>query len=326
MQPKDGIKTYKKLSARGRALTCREEGLDVEFKEGLSGLEAIDLVAFANSDLGGSILVGVREKPSKNGRRVGEVIGCNVGDRQRLAIFDKAQKCVPPIPLRLYIENADSVPFLRIEVSSGQSKPYCTAGGTYKIRGQGHNQAILPDQLLLLFLQRESDQFIRRFRDATQSLSDKATTTLARLVELDSSMQSHVNRLFSGVGDAESAAQDAESAAGEARSAAEETAKAVEEAATSVREANFRIDEFSKNQLYVVELLRALLNKMDIEDPLVKIAKDPVRLFCRQQLRSNGGLTEKELVRTAQTFFPEVPFNIVQSVVRKTVEDFKVDP
>jgi ATP-dependent DNA helicase RecG len=42
-----------------RKIINKEENLEIEFKESLSGLKSEDIVAFANSKGGGIILVGV---------------------------------------------------------------------------------------------------------------------------------------------------------------------------------------------------------------------------------------------------------------------------
>lgn len=163
-------RVFKGISSRAKSALDRTEGLEVEFKESPAGLDSSDLVAFANSDHGGVILIGVKEAQASTGARAGSIVGCQVGDRTKLAIQGKSESCTPPVAVELYVENSSKVPFLRIEVPSGRDKPYCTSGGTYKIRGDGCNKAMSPGLLLSMFVERESHEFLARFRRATESL------------------------------------------------------------------------------------------------------------------------------------------------------------
>src|SRR5262249_10559769 len=128
---------YKTLSQRAKQLLSREEGFEVDFKRALSGLEAEDIVAFANSKAGGAILIGVDESKGADGRQAGIIVGCPVGDYDKRKILDKAHQCVPPVDVTVHVENRSDKAFYRLEIPSGPNKPYCTSGGTYKIRGDG---------------------------------------------------------------------------------------------------------------------------------------------------------------------------------------------
>lgn len=161
---------YMSISRKSRALLNRQEGLDVDFKLTVKGVEATDLVAFANSERGGTILVGVGEVEDVNSMQQGKIIGCSVGDKERLFILSKSESCVPPVELNIIIENYARRPFYRIEIPSGKEKPYCTAGGTYKIRGDGRTNTLLPGRLLSLFIEKQSEIFFNRFREATKEL------------------------------------------------------------------------------------------------------------------------------------------------------------
>ena len=100
-----------------------------------------------------------------------EIVGCEIGDRAKLSVLGKAESCIPPVELEVFLENsAGRKPFLRIEICSGKNKPYCTAGGTYKIRGDARNEALVPGRLLGMFLDAESVQFVDRFRAATEDI------------------------------------------------------------------------------------------------------------------------------------------------------------
>ena len=87
---------YMSVSRKTKALLNRQEGLDVDFKMTVKGLESTDLVAFANSERGGTILLGVGEAEGEHSMQKGRIIGCPVGDKERLYILSKAESCVPP--------------------------------------------------------------------------------------------------------------------------------------------------------------------------------------------------------------------------------------
>jgi len=140
------------ISDRANWLLSKHEDFDVAFKKTISALESDDLVSFANSRNGGTILIGVNRIKYGSGRQRASLVGCPVGDRERLKILAKASQCVPPVPVSVFVENSADKPFYRIEVASGRTKPYCTSGGTYKIRGDGRNEMLYPAQLLALFL------------------------------------------------------------------------------------------------------------------------------------------------------------------------------
>ena len=174
---------YAAISSKALSLLSRSEGYELEFKENLHALEPEDLVAFANSPEGGVILVGVRERKADNGRQRGVVVGCPVGDPEKLSIVNKAESCVPPIAIDVIVENAEAKPFFRVEIPSGPNKPYATAAGTYKIRGNGRTLPLLPSRLLAMFMASENREFVERFRVATRELERDVADTKARLME-----------------------------------------------------------------------------------------------------------------------------------------------
>lgn len=113
----------------------------------------------------------------------GRIIGCSVGDKERLFVLSKTESCVPPVEVNIIIENYARKPFYRIEIPSGREKPYCTAGGTYKIRGDGRTNTLLPGRLLSLFVEKQSEIFFNRFREATKELGKSMVNTNSVLQE-----------------------------------------------------------------------------------------------------------------------------------------------
>jgi ATP-dependent DNA helicase RecG len=167
---------YKRLSRRTRLLLSQAEGRDVDFKVSPVGVKHKTLIAFANSVSGGAILVGVEEFTSDDGVQRGRIVGCDVSDSARLQIQNKALSSVPPINIQIFTENLSQRPILRVEVPSGPNKPYCSQAGEYAIRSDNRNRALQPNELLQLFMERESEQFLSRFKTAVGKLEVQVST------------------------------------------------------------------------------------------------------------------------------------------------------
>ncbi|PWW26607.1 putative DNA-binding protein [Cytobacillus oceanisediminis] len=150
----------------------KEEGLDVEYKLHIKGLDSEDLVAFANSEQGGVIYIGVQEERDIDGKQKGKVVGHKISDGFKLTILDKAQSCIPPVNITVETLEMDGKDIYKINIPSGIYKPYCTKSGTYKVRGDGQNHALTPNQLLSMFMENEREKFIERFKEATTELED----------------------------------------------------------------------------------------------------------------------------------------------------------
>lgn len=158
------------ISNRGRRLLALQEGDDVDFKSSIEGLHADDLVAFANSERGGALLIGVAERKDGQGLQTAEIVGAEIGDEPKLSILNKASSCYPPIDVEIFFENVGAAPFIRVEIPSSPLKPHCTASGVYKVREDGRNRALHPRAMLALFMELESERFLSQFTKATESL------------------------------------------------------------------------------------------------------------------------------------------------------------
>ncbi len=176
---------FRTITKRSQELIARSEQVDVEFKESLAGLKNQTLVAFANSVTGGTILIGVREIQLEDGRQRGEVVGVEVSDNAKLQIVNRASSCIPPVELEVIIENTDDKPFFRIEIPSGKYKPYCTGGGRYAIRGNARTNVLMPNQLLNIFMESESQQFFQRFQQVTRELETHLTALAEKVAALE---------------------------------------------------------------------------------------------------------------------------------------------
>ena len=198
---------YRRLSGRTRHLLSLPEGLNVDFKREVQAVKSSDLVAFANAPLGGTLLIGIDEYTTSDGVKRGRVVGCDVDDKARLMLVNKSTGCIPNIEIRIFTENlAASKPILRVEIPSGNYKPYCTQRGEYAIRTDGRNRAMLPEELLAIFMEREGELFLSRFRAAvlqlehqlgsvSHALSEGMLGVSERLYELDQQLQRTLSRI-----------------------------------------------------------------------------------------------------------------------------------
>ncbi|WP_277252675.1 helix-turn-helix domain-containing protein [Neptunomonas phycophila] len=200
---------YQTLTKRTRMMLDAPENTNVDFKREAPGIKSSDLVAFANSPTGGTLLIGVDEYTSEDGLQRGKIVGCDVDDNARLMMINKATDCYPNVEIQIFIENLNGPPLMRVEVPSGHMRPYCSSRGEYTVRTEGRNRALYPEELLLIFMDREGDKFLTRFKTAVSQLEDKVGhinqslshdmgTVAQHIHDLDSQLQKtlgHVGRL-----------------------------------------------------------------------------------------------------------------------------------
>lgn len=212
---------FQVIRADTRRLLEGQEGREVDFKESPAGVDAEDLVAFANAS-GGTILVGVEEIQSEKGLQHGRVVGCSINDQTKLGFLNKASSCRPAVEIEITIENLRNKPIYRIDIPEGSHKPYCTQKGTYKMRSDGRNVAIDPDMMTALILERETEQFVERFRAAADEVIFNLEQMEQRLSNSLNEIEGVAERAAIAADQATGAAEDATAAAYEAAAAAEE--------------------------------------------------------------------------------------------------------
>ena len=167
----------------GNYYLLRFEDTELEFKQTVKAVCPEDLVAMANGT-GGSILIGVEEIRLDDGSKAGRVIGCPLTDELKQNINNKASSCMPSIAVDFEEHWAGGIPFVEVIVPEGRDKPYCSASGCYRIRIDGGNRALDPPALVSMVLERESQRFLKRFREATaelESMLEKIAEKLERL-------------------------------------------------------------------------------------------------------------------------------------------------
>ena len=287
---------FKGISKRGKEVLSRGEDRHVDYKEKVKGLHAEDLVAFANSEDGGCILIGVKEDTDSNGQQVGVPVGCKTDDEAKLQIMGRALSCSPPIQIEIFVENTSSAPFFRVEIPSGSQKPYCTNSGTYKIRENARNQAIHPEQLLSMFLEREGEEFRYRFSQVAGDLEQKMASTLDIVGDLENVISLKIDEISSSMGMAEYEASSAKSTIEDVESythAIHRKSKSLEKrlkALLSHFEANDPVKEEAKEEVY-----GWLIKQLEEDEELLKAAKEGQSLSFTLNSENAAELDKKDL-------------------------------
>ena len=165
-------KRFKKLTKKTKNLLAGGENELVDYKRQVKGVKADHLVAFANTDTGGDILVGVDEGENKDGSQRGIVVGCDIGDSSMLEILNKANSCHPPVAVKIFAENTDSLAMLRINIPPSRKQPHSTPGGVFYRRNGSHIRPLQPNELLDVFLKNEAQAFTERFEKTAKVITD----------------------------------------------------------------------------------------------------------------------------------------------------------
>jgi hypothetical protein len=260
------LPSYKRMSERAKHLLSSGETKFVDYKVNVKGLHADDFVAFANSSMGGAILIGVRERTTRDGKQIGEPVGHPVDDESRLQIMNKALSCIPPVQIEIVVENLGSKAFYRIEVPSGTHKPYATNSGTYKIREDGRNNPLHPEPLLKMFLEREGDEFRKRFAEATSRLDESMNGALNTVGRLEHAISSKIDEIGNSLGWAEYKAGDS---------------------ADTIEVVERNVALLLRETQDLTQRLRAVVRKIDAVDPVKKKAEEAVRLAMMQKLKDS---------------------------------------
>ena len=266
--------SYRKLSKRAKELLASGESKVVDYKERVKGLHAEDLVAFSNSAEGGAILLGVREASENSGAQYGEPIGHPIDDDTRLQILGKALSCSPPVQIEIVIENLGANPFYRIEIPSGSNKPYATNGGTYKIREDGRNNPLLPEQLLRMFLEREAEEFNRRFSESTSKLTSDMSRALGSVQDLEHIITAKIEEMGSSLGWAEYKASDA---------------------ADVIETVQAYVASLIKETRKQTQRLRAVSRKVEADDPVRQSAREETFAYLIEELKKKPDLLARVL-------------------------------
>ncbi len=256
-------------------LLSKEEGYDVDFKREMKGIKPEDLVAFANSPVGGTILVGVDEGIDASGQQHGSIYGCPIGDKEKLTLLSKAGECRPPVGVEVFIENEDSdKPFYRIEIPSGPYKPYCTNKGIYQIRGDGRNNPITPEKLLDMYLELQGSAFIDRFKNATKELNDNLQQTKVQVNILNQNLESikeKIDQNMKGIwADLEDISHRVHGQLSDISSIAENVSNHSDDTSSVTHNTNEKLETLANHIAEVSVVVNTLLDHFEIEHPSMK--------------------------------------------------------
>lgn len=269
---------FETITERTKELLNRGEDSLVDYKEKVRGLHSEDFVAFANTNTGGVLLVGVKEVNNVNGKQTGEIVGCRIGDSFKLQIMDKALSCSPPVKIEVFLENLSDKPIYRIEIPSGENKPYSTNNGTYKIRINGRNAAIKPNELLKIFIDREGEKFRERFLEATNKLETKISSTIDSVSELEFIISGKIEDISTTLGWAETETGNAKNI--------------IEDVEYSVRKLKRETNEVSERTENINARMKVLIAHLEIEDPIKLREREKVRKLFKEQIESDNEILE----------------------------------
>ncbi|MCV9948548.1 AlbA family DNA-binding domain-containing protein [Paenibacillus polymyxa] len=293
-----------------------EENKEIEFKESISGLKAEDIVAFANSKSGGVILIGVRDGAASDGRQIGSIIGCKVNDSARLTILDKAQSCRPAVNLNITSHGIDGKNIYVIEIPGGEYKPYCTEGGTYRIRADGRKRSLYPNELLSLFMESEREKFIMSFKDATTSIETQLEKTRTIIVEETSKMASTLTNfeetVYPTLDSIESSASSAESSSDN-----------VENAITSIENNIKDIWSVLSLSLHILPSIRSKLDKEHNKDSLELIVTEITEKYLHKYIDNEESLTDKKIkdhIFFLRILFPSLSEKVIIDVWNRSLK------
>ncbi|RJS60129.1 ATP-binding protein [Bacillus sp. PK3_68] len=238
-----------------KEIYIEEESFDVEYKLSIKGLDAEDLVSFANSRLGGCIYLGVEEAKDKEGKQVGRVVGCKINDGIKLSILDKAQSCIPPVNVNVEVVQFSDKEVYKIYIPTGIFKPYCTKSGTYKVRGDGQNQSLTPNQLLSLFMENEREKFIEKFKEATIELEDI-------LLNLKNDISIQTKKIAQDIKDLESDLKYQMDLVGDTADNVESNSSNIESTVDDIKSTVDEIWEFISNTVHRIPRIESKVNNL----------------------------------------------------------------
>ena len=184
------FKEFRGLSNRTNNLLATQESYHLDFKRSADRLKPKDIVAFANSKYGGTILIGVEETKTSAGIQRGRIIGCQVDDGEKIKILNKAQSCIPAVEVEVIIENTSYMPIFRLEIPGGKNKPYCTSEGIYIVRGDGRNNPLPPNDLLAIIMAGQSKKLFNKFNTDAFKLDRKISQTRKQVEKLSKNVDS----------------------------------------------------------------------------------------------------------------------------------------
>jgi len=230
------------LRPETRDLIANPETKEIEFKQSINGLDASDMVAFANAN-GGTILIGVKEITDASGGQRGEIVGQNGSfDDIRNKLNNMASNCMPPLDISVTREKEGNKFIYRVDIKQHSNGLCCTGGGRYVRREEGSKKGIDPTTITNIILEKESGEFINTLEKAGENFVEKLMKGQNTLKEQLDKVHSAAQAAIEAAKKAENAASMAAEAAEEAKEAANYAADAAQNAADAAEEAAYNIE------------------------------------------------------------------------------------
>lgn len=287
---------FKGIRKNTKFLLDSGESSIVDFKTN-SKFDQEDLVAFANTEAGGTILLGIAEEKDSNGRMYGVPVGCALTDKLFQTIENKATNCIPPISIEVSEENTNSKPFIRIDIPSSPERPHCTGSGTYKIRGQIKNTALVPSALLEMLINKESARFYEQFSESTEGL-------IKRVHKLERNLSKSLESIVDDIGSTQDRLQES---LGSIHDMAEESFCQAEEANLKSEESNNILYNLSKAGDDIQPYLFDVIKKIDsliIHSKAKDISLPIGQIATRIALSLMDGMSKEDIISAASTDYP----------------------
>ena len=216
-------------------------------------------------------------------------------------ILTKAQHCIPPVNIEIIIENLADKPFYRIEIPSGKSKSYCTQKGIYKIRDDGNNKLLTPQDLLTIFLENESEMFLKRFKEASKELEETINGTFNDILTIKSQLDDIVPQVDE----------------------LEEYKFMSDDILGAVNEIRNEVDSVNSIAYWNQERIMAILNHLNIEDPHTAHLKNLVNGRIEDYLEDGGTLKREDHIQRLIKTFPTIKEDILELWYDELIEDLK---
>jgi ATP-dependent DNA helicase RecG len=299
------MKELDKIEQKIIELLKSPENEIVDFKEKPSGIKAETIVAFANSGKSCFILAGVRESINDKGQQYGEVVGCDTSDKVRLDVLNKASSCIPPISIDISVQNNSENPILVVEIYKSIFLPHCTGDGTYKIRNDGRNSTLVPEQLLQLFLQKETNKFIENFRNSTEKLERSISAISERIDDQSVEIFEYLERV--------------NQISKQSNEIADENFAISDSNMSNIEMISKQVDDLGFSVGFIDQNLKALLNNLNIEEPRISEFKSIVK-STYQRIKEHGVDEEKNILKEMIPIFPGASFDELRAIIREQIK------
>jgi predicted HTH transcriptional regulator len=150
------------------------------------------------------------------------IVGCPYDDSTELAIRQKASEADPPVRVELRAENIEHTPCVVVSIPQSPLRPHCSPRGRYLLRDGNKNRALKPAEMLGVFLEAQSGQFLERFRAAGEELASQFERVEHEVKHTGERIQGELKEIFQQAQAAGEIADEAMNSAGEASAGVED--------------------------------------------------------------------------------------------------------